>query len=252
MNESRTVPAVSLSSGASIDVAKSHQNLTSHTCCVGQDVPGVGWQHTPGCPAAVCPICQAPLDAAGFCSGNTLNFGTSSGQIFDDQGEARKFYACRNDSLFWDLLRAAQALALTNICAGNGVAICHECYAVGDSAGPVLHAITCNTGKVLSLVTAITNMAVAQPSIPQREETAPAGEDDHSGTGMGLRGLQERVCLKCGKRGGLWTAELKPEAEVWVADLALNQCVGMAADGHGHILYTHLCQVDSARQGGAL
>jgi hypothetical protein len=194
MDESRTVPAAPApvaeefsTSGASA-IAENYENQSFGTydgpltwrssqnagvgvvCCAGQDVPGVGWQHSPECPCGSCLICGAPRDANGLCSKNSE----------------------QDDSTLEDAPKS------------------------------------------------------------QREETAPAGEDDHSGTGMGLRGLQERICLKCGKRGGIWNAEYSPLSEVYLSDLALNQCVGMATKGHGHFIYTHVCQIGSARKGGAL
>ena len=56
-----------------------------------------------------------------------------------------------------------------------------------------------------------------------------------------LRRVPNRDCPSCGRRDGNWTAEQKPEVEVRLNRLAINQMVGSAHPDSGHILYTHNC-----------
>lgn len=118
---------------------------------------------------------------------------------------------------------------------------------VGDLLdSPVSRGSEYRAGEVLpTLYEALKNIAAlpivaTNDSKPSEKEKAPEGETAGADDGIRARGLAERVCLKCGSRAGVWIAEVKPESEVWLHDLALNQCV-MAATGVGHVLYTHQC-----------
>jgi hypothetical protein len=87
------------------------------------------------------------------------------------------------------------------------------------------HATYCNTGHALALIDELMTTT--------GKEVAPAEEIVRAGDGFRLRGLEERVCLKCGERDGLWIAEVKSESEVPLDGLALNQCIGMTSTGRG-------------------
>lgn len=62
---------------------------------------------------------------------------------------------------------------------------------------------------------------------PSQKETALAEEAKPvpapSGNGSPC-GAPERICLKCGKKDELWDAETRPEVEVYLHLLGLNQC----------------------------
>jgi hypothetical protein len=110
------------------------------------------------------------------------------------------------------------------------------CCSMFEVGGKLEHLASCKAGRVLSLLANLAETAavvgLARVKVGQRG------------------GLSEQVCLKCGARGGIWSAEERPEAEAYLALLGMNQCVGASATGKGHILYTHLCAGSCAAEAG--
>jgi hypothetical protein len=166
-----------------------------------------------------------------------------------DAINARK---ARREGLFAQLLFAARNLAEANIVRalrdGGGYIYgeplsCRECHFGATSAGVLRHATSCNTRCVLGLVVELMALQESQPS---EKEVAPDGEKGRADDGIRLRGLKLQTCLQCGERGGVWDAEERPETEIDLGKLALNQCVGASSHLPGHVLYTHRC-----RKGGA-
>jgi hypothetical protein len=80
-----------------------------------------------------------------------------------------------------------------------------------------------------------------QESQSSQKEAAPEGEKGRADDGIRLRGLKQQACLKCKERGGVWDAEQRPETEIELGKLGLNQCVGASSHLTGHVLYTHRC-----------
>lgn len=124
---------------------------------------------------------------------------------------------------------------------------CMECQH-NEANGGIVHAATCKTGRVLDVLLELMQ-AAAKPALHENLEgkyTAP----DLPGAPPNAppRGLNARVCLKCGKRDGNWIAVQRPEAEVDLEMLGLNQCVGAGVNGDGHMLHTHQC---AGPEGGA-
>ena len=121
------------------------------------------------------------------------------------------------------------------------VMVCPECRRVGE-VGSVLHHTTgCSLWP-----------GVFKNSLQSTEKEAAPAEESHGGAWERPRGLAQRVCLKCGKQDENWIKEVKPEDEVYLAALDLNQCVGAGPEQHGHTLYTHVCAERSGRGVDAL
>jgi hypothetical protein len=76
---------------------------------------------------------------------------------------------------------------------------------------------------------------------PTGKETAKDGETDGAGDGIRPRGLQHKICLKCGSRGGVWTAAHHP-GRADLSLLGLNQVVGVGLDEDSYTLHTHQCE----------
>lgn len=88
---------------------------------------------------------------------------------------------------------------------------------------------------------------VLQESQSSQKEAAPEGEEGRAGDGIRLRGLKLQTCLQCGERGGVWDAEQRPETEIELGKLGLNQCVGASSHLTGHVLYMHRCDKGGAQ-----
>ena len=113
---------------------------------------------------------------------------------------------------------------------------------MSEHLGKLIHTPLCKTGRVLRI---IDDLLALYPA--PGKETAPGEE---TGTGGGVRpcGLNERVCMKCGQRGGKWTEEIiGSESEPFdVSVLGLNQCVRMTASER-KLLLTHHCEAREPR-----
>jgi hypothetical protein len=247
MGEPRSFPAVSATEaeqffahGAQAFPAEntktSHtRSAADHPCCTRVDVPGVGLTHAHDCSAAKPRFTLPAPDGEPGVVPATL-------QDWLDQEE--------RDGLVSQLIVAAQNLAEINLrksrllgsIAGFEIrtAGCVECLRPA-LAGHQPHNPECNTGRVLGLVAALLAPVAAQVESMNRKEAGPAEEMGRAGDGARMRGLSTQTCLKCGARDGEWSAEAKPDVEVLLSKLALNQLVGAGQDGHGHTLYTHHC-----------
>ncbi len=198
-----------------------------------------------------CSLCGAKRLSSGVCSQphNPRGFQGCWDPQHDLRVEQNARRAALRDGLLGQLLFAARALAQRNLAdldvttmvdkAEKRLVVCRECGAMGNEP----HQSTCCTDRVLGLIGKISATPTAEPndSKSSEKEKAPEGETAGADDGIRARGLAERVCLKCGSRTGVWIAEVKPESEVWLHDLALNQCVGSAGIDGGHVLYTHQC-----------
>ncbi|MDR3741628.1 MAG: hypothetical protein P4L40_21625 [Terracidiphilus sp.] len=64
-----------------------------------------------------------------------------------------------------------------------------------------------------------------------------------AGTPAQPKGLADRVCLKCGTRGGIWKSRLVSQAEFELSVLALNECASRyPTPSDMRIIYTHCCE----------
>lgn len=109
------------------------------------------------------------------------------------------------------------------------------------------HLHLCQVGDLSARIEALFAWQQRQANVqsnPNRKESVAAANLNMAGpvgTPVQPKGLADRVCLNCGTRGGIWEMEFRPESEVELAALALNQCVSAGAAGIGHTRYTHLC-----------
>jgi hypothetical protein len=203
----------------------------ARSCCVGVDVPGVGYTHSYDCPNA---------------NRTTRIVGREhvAGEVpeplrsFFEGAAAKSALEDRRESLFAQLLFAARDLA--NYCMGAGrertQGVCVECGAGADGLG---HAPGCRTGRVLGLIDELLEFN------PTEKEAAPEGDEQgHAGDGIRPRGLQELVCLKCGARGGsLWEPRRVPNADFQTMVLALNECAdALPTISDMRVIYTHRCR----------
>jgi hypothetical protein len=229
---------------------------------VGVDLPGVGHVRAADCPAILPTVVRGRPYVAGEVSERLAAFVsdppcvTSPGVIGK---EVRELIAeidaaiMRNNEkrdqterLLTQLLFAARGLAERNVLGqakkpiDGGLeqvmpAWCTECQMV-EHLGKIPHAATCRTGRVLGILEALTSLAVKSDGKETGEEAGCAGD------GIRPRGLVQRVCLKCGERGGIWQEELRPASEIQIHLLGLNQLVSDGpGDGETVKLSTHNC-----------
>ncbi len=218
-------------------------------CCVGIDQPGVGHVHSPECDRAGETISTGREYVAGEVP-QPLKDWVNGVEFTDDRcsicGRTRQHAAAREarrDGLLAQLVFAARDLAEKNLLAHpnslDGWQNCKECHSYQLSVGvPIEHAKTCRTGRVLRI---LSELIATLDFDPNRKETAEDGETGRAGDGIRPRGLHERVCLKCGGRGGVWDAQRKTEKNPDLSMLGLNQCIGVDAN-ENTFLYTHRCE----------
>ena len=209
-------------------------------CCAGIDQPGVGRVHSAGCPREVSPVRSGREYVIGEVP-QPLRDLVNGVDLAAQQRE-------RRDGLLAQLVFAARDLAERNLRRGSRSGWCVECAAVAypGNRGRIDHAPSCRTVRVLDIVRRLLDTCDFEL---EGKEAAPDEEAARAGDGMRQCGLRERVCLKCGERGGPWIAEQRPYAEVVLSALGLNQCVSAGLEGAGHMLYTHLCR--ESQNGGA-
>jgi hypothetical protein len=146
------------------------------------------------------------------------------------------------DGLLSQLINAARAQVEGRIeSLKNGQYICANCLMSGtwDELQSAAH--TCGVGRVLGLIKRLCALAESVANNSTTKEDAPVEEGGRAGDGIRSRGLCEKVCFRCGKRGGVWDAELQLGRKLLLSELALNQCVEAWGDGQGYTLYTHEC-----------
>ena len=225
------------------DLSTQNHSASIPVCnCTPVDEPGVGITHAAGCPLRRVARsvmrhmeargAQQPTDSGlGFVDVLIVELNSLLDRLHNRRG--------RRDELLGQLIFAARDLAQRNLMLAAGVsphADCCECF-MGSVNSVITHTTTCKTGRVLIID------GLLETSDFNGEENAADLETNRAGDGIRLRGLNERVCLKCGERGGDWVAEAKPEGEVELSSLGLNQCVGAPFQGEsGHTLYTHRCR----------
>lgn len=122
---------------------------------------------------------------------------------------------------------------------------CRECR-MTENVGKIPHAASCYTGRVLGLLDALMSLELNSDGKETGEETGRAGD------GTRLRGLKERVCLKCGARGGRWMVAEVPAATFDLSQLGLNQLSGGAFKSDEVAIYTHLCDDHSGAVASAI
>lgn len=223
--------------------------------CGGIDTPGVGTTHAADCPLAAPPSLRRLLNnepPALLLLQERENADDDADDVELLAGIERNMKVLndrrqRRDDLLSTLIFAARALAEHNFALrhdgvgvgdANPVLICLDCKAV-EHRGRVSHTNTCRTGRVLGIIAEL--MATADFNLKEKEN-ALAEETSCAGDGIRPRGLSERVCLKCGVRGGVWFAQQRPEEEVQLSSLEMNQCASAGIEGKGHTLYTHRCE----------
>jgi len=239
------LPAAETSNLTIFEVAPGADRPAGPLCCVGVDEPGVGWVHSADCVNAGGPIARGPIArgrdyAAGEVPERLRDFMDEIGSPLEERKDERDAYLSQ-------LLFAARDLARANVMRGCGPEdegtplSCRECHFAATSDGRLQHARSCNTGRVFAALAGLLAMLDDQPAEPDRDFTVLPVE--------ATRGLAERVCLKCGARGGEWRSQLRPECEVELSLLGLNQCVGAGLGWRGaHTLYTHQCEKDSGQR----
>lgn len=224
-------------------------------CCVGSDLPGVGFVHSADCPCTSSPVRSGRGSVDGEVPVPQPLRNLAGGVTYDSDLSAENLE--RRDGLMAQLVFAARALAARNLIdvspfdARFSLAEprirCAECH-MEEHAGKLVHTATCRTGRVSGIIADLMKTLDVNPT----EKEAAEGETGCVGDGIRPRGLSDRVCLRCGVRGGVWSAEQRPESEVALSLLGLNQCVTASADGKGHTLYTHRCEsLSSGARSGA-
>lgn len=207
-------------------------------CCVQVDVPGVGPTHAFDCPAHPPKFIATEKPTGPSLAPNALR------RLLQEEILDRLIFAVRN-------------LAESNVVRGNpggvlsmGLAFfCKECHFGATSDGRIHHATSCETGHVLDLIDELLT-APAFPN-PQPKETAPAEEIGRADAGIRPRGLNQRVCLRCGELSGdfAWMrSDLQKEIDI--SSLGLNECICVTPAGK-KMLYTHCCPESSPVEGGA-
>lgn len=265
----RSVPLDIAASGRdSGEPIASQLKLPNDTCCAGVDVPGVGLVHTYDCAQSERRVLRAsrtycagamPETLRRFVDGETVSIAAGReklgrmtapdferGDLVDEMARREPQHDELPLELFIRLMFAARALAEAQIePAETGLdgavepAFCTECM-MDEHGGTITHGPACRTGSVLRV---IADLCEAAKFNSKEKEAVADGETTRAGDGIRLRGLADRVCLKCGERGGYWDAAVGAQgAEIDLALLGMNQCVGAGLAGEGHILYTHRCQ----------
>jgi hypothetical protein len=264
--ESDYTPANQAYSPAPASRSRVYLKNTDHTCCAGVDVPGVGHTHAPDCPAMARraqlpetlgdfvsePACR---DAVGIIGKEVRELiaeidGALSpqrrGPVAGDPAiAAHDAQVAHREGLLAQLLFAARDLAEQSILGGGWLAVadmpapacwCRECQ-MTEHLGRLQHTDTCRAGRVLRIVAEL-----ILTLDPKRKETATDGERGSAGDGIRPRGLTERVCLKCGARGGRWIIAEVPAATFDVSRLGLNRLVGTAWKSDEVAIFTHRCE----------
>jgi hypothetical protein len=188
-------------------------------CCASVDVPGVGHVHSADCVYAGETVARGRDHVAGEVPQPLLSF--------------------VSEANFIELIFGAKQLADAQIepTDGSEPAFCTEC-GVDEHDQVIAHEPACKTGRVQRVVGKLFGLILN----PNGKETTLDGETAGAGDGIRLRGLEEKVCLKCGWRGGEWHAELRPAGTVELALIGLNQLVTEAGDGKNVTLFTHRCK----------
>jgi len=161
-------------------------------CCVGIDIPGAGWKHSPNCPLIDCPPVAVPAA--------------------NDRNEIR-------EGTLIELIFASRALAQRSMevthsfPGGAAIPFCRECRAQADGQGHVSHARLCSAGRVLRLIEDLYEQVLqSNPTIVYRKEAAPAPEPVCAGNGVSPRGLNKPM------HGEPWQHSITPSGEVWILD----------------------------------
>jgi hypothetical protein len=211
--------------------------------CPGVDVPGVGVTHGDCCASQGSPVRsgrayvvgEVPQPLRDFVDGVELldNRCSVCGRTQQEKAETM----ARRDGLLAELVFAARDLANRNIVAGRCNAVCLECGAIALVPAQLQHKRTCSTSRVLRTLSDL----IALTLEPYGKETAKDGETGGAGDGIRPRGLKDRVCIKCGAKGGEWDAA-QHSGRPNLALLGLNQVVGVGLDEDAYTLYTHRCE----------
>jgi hypothetical protein len=223
----------------------------AHTCCVGVDLPGVGHTHAPDCPA-MARRAQMPETLADFVSEPACRRMPDQIAVevreliaeIDGAIAASDARRAHREGLLAQLLFAARDQAEQNILGGGWPAVadepaparwCRECQ-MTEHLGRLSHTDTCRTGRVLRIVADL-----ILTLDPKGKEATPDLERGCAGDGIRPRGLTERVCLKCGVRGGVWHVSEVPAATFDLSLLGLNQVAGTAWRNDEVAIFTHEC-----------
>jgi hypothetical protein len=213
--------------------------IPSHDCCVGVDWPGFGHCHAADCPA-MARRASLPEPLQSFVSEPPCKAAPGVMGV-----EVRKLIAeldcqltAHHEGLLAQLPFASRDLAhwLLRVPAAG----CPDCLML-PLHGEQQHTGICRVGRVVRIVEDL--LRTAKPKAERPEEV-------RAGDGIAPRGLNERVCLKCGARDGLgWSVADVPVGTVDAELLGLNQ---LLSDGHsfGSIaIHTHDCGSHAAKGG---
>lgn len=207
------------------------QTQAPFACCVGVDEPGLGRRHAANCARAR----NVAEDERAYASGKV-------------GAKLRKLLlADERDGLLARLIFAARDLAQSRI---NFIVLgdfesslvgCRECRVI-ERPGALKHTASCRAGRVLNLITELVANAEAGEQL-NRKEDAGGPEPVAAGEEIPLSQLKDQQCNRCGQVGGVWEIQHRPDVEVDMSLLGLNQRVGAPlAAGRGHSLYTHHCE----------
>ena len=172
-------------------------------------MPGVGFVHASQCPVSpdrVDRLRCATLPGSPYVPNvvpEPLRSYVSEPGLDLVEDKPRAFDAEEREALMCELLFAARDVAGRNV--HDGVAgprlECRECWECRqvEHQGKIAHTANCSTGRVFAIVDKLTKLT--RKEVPADQEPVRAGE------GIRLRGLNDRLCPKCGKRGGEWLKE---------------------------------------------
>jgi hypothetical protein len=168
-------------------------------------------------------------------------------QLICRQRDSIEDGGAHREGMLAQLLFAARDLAEQNILGAGWPAVvdmpapaswCRECQ-MTERLDRLQHTNTCRTGRVLRIVDELCSTLDFKPG---GKEAATGEKTDRAGDGIRLRGLTERVCLKCGAHGGHWIIAEVPAATFDVSQLGLNQLVGNAWKSDKVTIFTHRCE----------
>jgi hypothetical protein len=169
--------------------------------------------------------------------------------------------AVQIEKLWRELAVAARELARKALAGGDWLPIgdqaapahfCRECQMV-EHLGKLTHAESCHVGRVLDILDRLAVLQQEDDSARPAMTTDPSTKDvpgdgtNQAEDGTRPRGLNQRLCLKCGRRDGAWTTQELSAAEISLEFLGLNQCLNIKPQGNGGTLHTHECGARNAQ-----
>jgi hypothetical protein len=211
MEDARTIPSAS-------SPADTEKFWTDGT----QAYPADNFQQEAECDEAIAAQCCPGIDLPGLGREHCSDCPNGGRPRIDLENVLK----LEHDLQIAQLIFAARKVAERNLRPHfpSNLMVCYECAGTGRDCKSVKHSNGCWTGRVLSVIDALLD----------------TDEDSAALDGAQPRGLNQRVCLRCGQSGGLWGAE------PWAVPqdlslLGLNQVIGPGAVEGEKIIFTHCC-----------